>query len=417
MDDAAASHRECPVCRAVDARPVYHQRFAVEDDGRRIAGYDVVVCRPCGAVYADGIPSQKVLDAYYHDSSKYEFLEDRGEPPAWLTRSHANLVAGLTQHLPGHDTVIVDVGCGNGDVLGMLKKAGYRHLLGVDPAPQSAEAAARLHQVRVLRGGAFSLPPEARDAGCAILSAVLEHLRDVSLGLRVVSEALAPRGLLYVEVPDLERFAEHAVTPFQQFSVEHINYFTTASLSNAALQEGLAPVENWRATRSTGATLEPTICAVFQRSGEPVKPSARDDTGEVELRRYVEVCARLEASLARRIDTLVAAQTPVILWGVGTHTLHLLETTALSQAHIVAMVDVNPRLHGLRVAGHAVVGPEEITARDEAILVCSPGHQDAIAAMARNHYGMSNEVIVLQQTEPADASPGGVRWDDLGEEP
>lgn len=414
---ALASHRDCPVCGAVDAQPVYRQRFAVEDDGRRIAGYDVVVCRPCGAVYADGIPPQEVLDAYYRDSSKYEYLAQQGHAPDWLLDSHRELVRGLTPILHDRSAKIVDVGCGNGDVLGLLRAAGFESLLGVDPAPQSAEAAARLHQVRVLQGGAFSLPPEARGAGCVILSAVLEHLRDVSLGLRAVSEALAPHGLLYVEVPDLQRFAEHPVTPFQQFSVEHINYFTVASLSNAAVRAGLAPVENWRATRSTGAALEPTICAVFLRSSEPIEPSARDEVGEVELHRYVDVCARREASLARRIDDLVAAQTPVILWGVGTHTLHLLETTALSQAHIVAMVDVNPRLHGLRVAGHSVVGPEEITARDEAILVCSPGHQDAIAAMARNHYGMSNEVIVLQQTEPADASPGGVRWDDLGEEP
>ena len=191
----AAGRRECPVCGAEDAEPVYRQRFAVEDDGKRIPGYTVVICRPCGAVYADGIPSQEALDAYYRESSKYEYLEEEGATPEWLTRSHADLVAALTPFLARRDALIADVGCGNGDVLGMLRGAGYRRLLGIDPAPGSPDAARRVHDVRVVPGSALALPDEVAGAGCIIFSAVLEHLRDVQAALRAAASCLAPDGL------------------------------------------------------------------------------------------------------------------------------------------------------------------------------------------------------------------------------
>ena len=392
---AAASHRECPVCGAADADAVYRQRFAVEDDGTRIAGYDVVVCRPCGAVYADGIPSQKALDAYYRDSSKYEYLEEQGESPEWQMKWHAALVDSLRPHLPSQDTLIVDVGCGNGDVLGMLKKAGYRRLLGVDPAPGSPEAARRVHGVRVVSGSALALPAEVRGAGCIIFSAVLEHLRDVRSAMVAAASSTASDGLVYAEVPDLERFDADVVPPFQQFSVEHINYFTLISLENVAASAGLDLVVHWNAVRQVGPSAEPSLCALFQRSTPRARPTSRDVSGETALRRYVAACADSEKEVAGRIEELVDAGTPLILWGVGTHTLHLMESTSLHKANIVALIDANPRLHGMRVGDATVAAPETVAGRPEAVLICSPLRQDEIVRMARERYAMSNSILTL----------------------
>ena len=414
---AAASHRECPVCGAVDAEAVYRQRFAVEDDGTRIAGYDVVVCRPCGAVYADGIPSQKALDAYYRDSSKYEYLEEQGEPPEWLTRWHTDLVDSLTPYLTSADAKIVDVGCGNGDVLGMLRRAGYERVLGVDPAPSSPGAARRLHGVRVLVGGVMTLPEEANGCGCMILSAVLEHLRDVRGALTAVAAALAPHGLLYAEVPDLERFPTQIVPPFQEFSVEHINYFTAASLVNAAARVGLEPIAHWQAVRQVGPSAEPSLCALFRRSTPQARPTPRDTSGEAALRRYVASCAECEEKVAVRIEELVHAGTPLIVWGMGTHALHLLESTSLRRANILALVDANPRLHGLRVGERSVVGPESVASRPEALLICSPLHQDEIVRMARERFAMSNPVLTLYGPPPQVAVASEPRQRRTGEGP
>ncbi len=392
-------YRDCPVCGLHEPGLLYRQRFAVEDDGRRITGYDVVECGNCGAVYADGIPSQESLDEYYAVASKYEYLECGGQAPASLDESHRDMVERLLPLLPDRGRKIVDVGCGNGDVLGLLRRAGHTNLLGVDPAEHSAAAARRLHGVEVVPGSVLAMPPSAAQAGCIVLSAVLEHVREVASALREVSGMLATDGLLYVEVPDLERFAGDGSAPFQQFSVEHINYFTSESLAHAAAVAGLRLAQAWPALRHTGTAPEPVVCAVFKLARTVAGHGSRDRVGPAAARRYVAQSEACEAVERARLECLTAAGAPLIVWGAGTHMQHLLARPPLADATIVAIVDANPRLHGVVVAGLTVSGPEAIAGRDEPILVGSPAHEREIIDVARRVYGLENRFISL--TGPA----------------
>jgi SAM-dependent methyltransferase len=388
------SRRDCPVCGRYEPETLYRQRFAVEDDGKRITAYDVVECTGCGAVYADGIPSQESLDRYYVATSKYEYLERGGEAPPALGDSHRDMVARLLSLLPDPATRIVDVGCGNGDVLGLLRQAGHTNLLGIDPAEHSASAARRLHGVEVVAGSVLAMPPSAAGAGCLLLCAVLEHVRGIPAALRETSSVLAADGLLYIEVPDLERFADYPSVPFQQFSVEHINCFTQVSLAHAAAGAGLALVEAWPALRHTGTVPEPVVCGVFKHS-RVSSTLARDRVGGLAARRYVTDSEVRERELRAQLRRLSAAGEPLIIWGAGTHTQHLLARSPLAEANVVAIVDANPRLHGLVVAGLTVTGPEALAARHEAILIGAPAREAEIVDAARRVYGLHNAFVSL----------------------
>jgi SAM-dependent methyltransferase len=389
------TRRDCPVCGRYEPEPVYRQRFAVADDGRRITGYDVVACGGCGAVYADGIPSQDALDGYYAVASKYEYLERGGEAPASLGESHRDMVERLLPLVTDTATRIVDVGCGNGDVLGLLRQAGCTNLLGIDPAEHSATAAHRLHGVEVVAGSVLAMPRSAAAAGLVLLSAVLEHVREVAAALREVAGVLAKDGLLYVEVPDLERFTCDESMPFQQFSVEHINYFTSVSLARAAADAGLRLAETWPALRHTGTLPEPVVCALFQAAPEALEEPGRDHIGPPAARRYVAQSEACEQRVRSRLARLTAAGAPLIIWGAGTYMQHLLAQSPLAEANVVAIVDANPRLHGVVIAGLAVTGPDAIAGRDEPILVGSPAHEREIIAMARRAYGLRSELLSL----------------------
>ena len=61
----------------------------------------------------------------------------------------------------------------------------------------------------------------------------------------------------------------------------------------------------------------------------------------------------------------------------------------------MAIVDANPRLHGVVVAGRTVTGPEALAGRGEPILVGSPAHEAEIIDLARGAYGLNNEFISL----------------------
>lgn len=58
--------RSCPVCGAHKPKLMWRQRF---QDGPMGDGYDVVVCRECGAGYADGIPSQADMEHHYSEDT------------------------------------------------------------------------------------------------------------------------------------------------------------------------------------------------------------------------------------------------------------------------------------------------------------------------------------------------------------
>ena len=81
---------------------------------------------------------------------------------------------------------------------------------------------------------------------------------------------------------------------------------------------------------------------------------------------------------------------------------HLLARPPLADATIVAIVDANPRLHGVVVAGLTVSGPESIAGRDEPILVGSPAHEREIIDAARRVYGLENRFVSLTRPGAAD---------------
>jgi len=393
-------HRDCPVCGGRDSEVCYRQRFAVEDDGCRITGYDVVTCGACGAAFADGIPSQAALDRYYAVASKYEYLDRGGEAPAALGESHRAMVERLLALVPDTAARIVDVGCGNGDVLGLFRRAGRENLLGVDPAEHSGEAARRLYGIEVVTGSVLAMPAVAGGADLVMLSAVLEHVRRVGPALRQVADALATDGCVYVEVPDLERFSCDGSMPFQQFSVEHINYFTSASLAAAAAGVGLRLEESWTAARRTGVSEEPVLCGVFRRDPAVTRRGDKDETGAAALRRYVAQCESRERPLRERLLELTTAGDKLIVWGAGTHMQHLLAQVPEAAAGIVAIVDTNPRLQGVVVAGLPVCRPEDVAGRDEPILVGSTAYEHEIVAAARGRYGLHNRFLSLERPGP-----------------
>jgi hypothetical protein len=85
---------------------------------------------------------------------------------------------------------------------------------------------------------------------------------------------------------------------------------------------------------------------------------------------------------------------PIFVWGAGTLTLHLLETSELGRMPIRAFIDSNPRYHGASIRGTAVVAPREVTAGRTPILVVTRDYAAAIQAQIRE-LGLPNPVWSL----------------------
>ncbi len=96
-----------------------------------------------------------------------------------------------------------------------------------------------------------------------------------------------------------------------------------------------------------------------------------------------------------RIAQLAASGERIYVWGTGTHTLHLLETSRLGDCRIEAFIDSNPHYAGATLAGRPVIAPATLEAADAPILVSSAVTQTGIADAARAQFGPDVPLILL----------------------
>jgi len=392
--------RACPVCRSEEKTSLYRQQFAEVAGQLQLDGYNVGLCGECGAAYADDIPDQRWFDAYYQAVSKYTHDQSGGEEPEEDTRRFRDIAAHIAPYLPDPGSRIVDFGCASAGLLRQLKDKGYPNVLGVDPSPASAEVARSRHGIRVVTTGLQEVTEEYGTFDLLIQVGVLEHIRDVDTALLAIKQALRPGALTYVEVPDVTGFADCYSAPFQQFSVEHINFFSRSSLIRLMGRMGFEPVEVLRGARAHSADAQMPIVYGMFRVGASLGGGRyeRDAETEPALRRYIKQSSEAEAGVGNVIDGLVASQEPLLVWGVGTHTLHLMETTAFRRLNVLAFVDSNPSYQDRMLAGRHVITPSQVAQYPQRILISSQVFQSEIDDQIRNRLRLPNDTIFLYPT-------------------
>lgn len=391
MDDSVT--RACPVCDAMVADTLYAQRFAAFDAGALLDGYEVVACRGCGTVYADGIPSQDAFDRYYAEMSKYEYADKAGrESPHDLGR-FAAMADACMPHLSPNARVL-DIGCATGGLLDAVRQRGAGTVHGLDPSAACARAAKALYGINVSVGTLSALPSLPTPFDLVSLVGVIEHVRDVRTALERVRTLLTPDGVVFVEVPDAEGFADWPGPPFQEFSVEHVNFFSATSTMNLMRASGFAPVFCERTARecAPGST-SPVVYGLFRRTDATI-PWRRDMTGSAGVRRYVEQCSAEEDLVALRLAEQLAGGT-LCVWGAGTHTQRLVAAGILDPARIVMIADANAHYQGRTLRGVPIVAPSDLAQRAEPILISSRTYQREMVTMLRDVLKLPNRLITL----------------------
>jgi SAM-dependent methyltransferase len=384
--------RVCAVCGSSAKKRLFEQRFATVG---LIAGYDVAVCEQCGFAFADNIPSRREFEKYYQELSKYEY-QQRGGSESETDEARLRGVADALQDLiPGRESRILEIGCASGRLLALLGEAGFGNAIGIDPSPECAAIAERLYGVTVHPGSVYAIPESLGKFDFVILVGVLEHLPDLAGALAAMRAALTDAGRIYVDVPDCTGFVDYPDAPFQQFSTEHINFFSPLSLANLMQAHGLRPVYSSRENRGyTQCSMMPSVHGVFERSA--ARPEfERDDVSEQRLRDYIDQSQELDRGMRAVLKRSTESGQPIIVWGVGTLTQRLLATGGLDGANISAFVDSNPKYQGRQLRGVPVLAPEALRDRREPILICSRVFQHEIERQIREQLRLGNELLRL----------------------
>jgi SAM-dependent methyltransferase len=284
----------------------------------------------------------------------------------------------------GRAETVIDLGCGPGVLLDEFRRGGWQRLAGIDPAPRAAEQASRLFGLETVRTGTLATAAAQLDlaeAGLVCLTGILEHLPSLRHDLAALAGHCAPQAKLLIEVPALERFLADRFEPFGEFSLEHLQYFSAASLCRLLGAQGFGPLALSLLPLPDGTT--PSLLGLFARSAPPRRQP--DDAGLID--EYVLRSEHGLRSALARATTCDAKR--VVVYGAGSHSARILP--ALLERglgpRLVALVDANPNLWGKTLGPLTIEPPEAVLRhRDATLLISTFRSQEAVAAaLARRH--------------------------------
>ena len=167
--------------------------------------FSVIRCAECGLVRLDPVPPPEELPRYYPEN--YWFAPDASAASRMeesyrrlVLRDHVQFVAQTLRRTRARGPLL-DVGCGGGLFLGMMRERGFR-VLGLDNSRDAAAIAWRRQQVPAVCAMLEHVP--LRDESVAVLTMfhVLEHLYDPRAYLAAARRLLAPDGRLVIQVPN-----------------------------------------------------------------------------------------------------------------------------------------------------------------------------------------------------------------------
>src|SRR5215472_2482357 len=398
MEQNRYPRRPCPVCRNESSNLLFEQSFA-QLSTTLMDGYSIVICPRCGAAFADGIPPQAVFDAYYRDLSKYEDggVFDAKEPPR-VAQKCRDVAGTIGRFVPAPDSRILEIGSASGALLKALRDLGFPHVVGLDPSPGCVRAAKELYGITGLVGTVFTVANGGDTYDVLILTGVMEHIRDLDSAIDQFRLLLRKGGRVYLEVPDASRYEARLDAPFQEFSVEHINFFSRQSLVYLMQVRGFHAIDSGCVVRPLHEVTVPCTWGVFEYTGEAaaIQPDTETLPG---LSGYIEGCKAEDARIRAAIDQALPLGERMIVWGAGTHTLRLLATHGLDPARIALFVDSNPKYQHQQLRGVPIVGPDELRTRSEPILISSKSSQQAIRDQIRIGLRLKNPLILLYGRE------------------
>ncbi len=182
---------------------------------------------------------------------------------AWMTRNEADMsfrmrARTVFEWIPlQEDSLILDLPCGRGFYLNMLRHVCDCRLVGVDldwsVLQQAQRTVARLPRLQLSRADAMTLPWAANTFDAIILTELLEHVADDVAVLRECLRVLQPGGVIAITVPhanypfawdpinkSLEKLFGTKIRrgPLAGIWANHLRLYTPAQLRARVLQAG-----------------------------------------------------------------------------------------------------------------------------------------------------------------------------------
>ena len=346
--------RPCPICGSGKYKSLFVQRFASG------LTHNIVSCKKCNFVFVNNTPTQKDYNKYYKIMSKYELERDQV-----LHKDYKNIISKFCLK----SSKVLDIGCSTGHLLYLLKESGYKKLLGIDPSPTCKKIAWDKFRVEV-KTSTISTFTENKKYDLIILAMVLEHLSDIKISLSKIKNLTNKNGFIFISVPDAANFHNGFEEAFGEFSVEHINFFSSKYLFNLMDDYSCVYMES----------KDNNLLSLWKRT-YPLRES---------IDKYIKVSKYKLGGIKKVIDE---SPSKILVWGAGSLTQRLLNSTNL-QNKTIKIIDSDSKLWGKSLGGIEIISPDQIKNYKYPILISSYKFRDEISEYIKSKK-LSNRVITF----------------------
>jgi len=382
---------ECPVCGGHDLKPVFslgnvpvicNQLWPDAEAATEAAAGDVdlVRCGTCAMVWnARFEPERMVYAPGYenalHFSPRFQaFAED--------------LAKGLVERhgLQGKD--VVEIGCGDGHMLDLMAQNGVANATGFDPSMAGKDTPFTAREGVEIVPEYFRSDQLDRPFDAVLCRHVLEHLDTPMALLTDIRRAIGDRDVpVYFEVPN----AGWMLDSVSMWDViyEHVGYWSAPSITTAFVRAGFQPV-----SVSTG--YDGQFLMVEARPAEPqpgyIAPGV--DAVAASADAFASAAA---GELGKWRERLGALGGSAVIWGAGSKGITFANALGAAAAPLAALVDLNPRKHGLVAPGVSlpVVAPEALIGVGPALVLISNALYEAEITDQVRGMGLDPEFAVV----------------------
>ena len=319
------------------------------------------VCDQCLLVQLDAVTSPAEIFAHYPYFSSYS--------DSWVqhARSFANMAR--KRFRLGEHSRVVEVASNDGYLLRHFKTSDIP-VLGIEPAANVAEIALADGIPTEVRFFGMAAARDLRERGVKadllVANNVLAHVPDLQDFVAGLAHALAPDGVLSIEVPHILRLIEQL--QFDTIYHEHFSYFSLLSLEFILNRYGVR-VFDVEELGTHGGSLRVLGCLVDAARPEADSVAAVRESEEAFGLGSIETYTRFhgQVSDARRafrhfLEALKADGKSVVAYGAAAKGNTLLNSTGLGCNDIAFVVDRSPHKQGLYLPGSrlAIRAPEDV---------------------------------------------------------
>lgn len=349
----------CPLCGGAHSQSLLKRNFKDMSTIVPFSSYVVSKCDDCGMVYAGDIVEVMSLNEYYDNLSKYE--TDAYFLSAEAKDKNEKTISFVKDYISEEDEIL-EIGCGTGNLLYQLQNHGYKKLTGIEPSEKNVDGIIDRWNIKCYVGALGDNISEIRDKKykLVILEGVLEHILDLGGAVSQLKGYMEKDSYLFLALPDITNWGK-IIDLYQQFSVEHVNYFSLQSLNNLLGMYGFRCIKY-------EVDGDRNSISIWEYDGANRKATYAND-GDAALDMYLKQSSSLAENIKNKLVSYKEKR--VYLWGAGTHTAMLYQLGLLDGIRVQAIIDSNKNYHGKNIFGLKVISPEEMLSMEKLPIIIS----------------------------------------------